>query len=400
LTYGVSALLSSLVCCESGLSWDSAARWSELKRTKELFMFRRIVKHFGPEWGAAVMGTAAISITMQLSSEVARPFSALLYIGIGYYLLATLMFVTFLVPWTLRFFWYPEEVRKDLAHPVRGNFFPTMPISFILAGTGTNKLGPLLFGPQLAYTLGVVFFFVGALGIFTFGFLLLRSQFLSKDIALEHANFAWFIPPVSHLIIPVLGACAMDVHWAETPLAPLLFIVSMIALGVGFFNFLFVGAAIWHRYIYASIPAGQLAPTVMVGIAPTAIMVVFLMKFAQAIEAAQGALYGIRFAATFPVIKLTASVLWGFSAWWLAVALILFLHYVKHIGHPVAFAWWAYTFPFEAFVVATGLLGKVVAPDFLHVMLETLNVAVVVIWAVVVFGTFRWLRGGAYFAAH
>ena len=35
-------------------------------------MIRRMVKHFGPEWGAAVMGTAAISITMQLSSEVAR----------------------------------------------------------------------------------------------------------------------------------------------------------------------------------------------------------------------------------------------------------------------------------------------------------------------------------------
>ena len=67
-------------------------------------MIRRIVKHFGPEWGAAVMGTAAISITMQLSSEVARPFSPLLYIGLGYYLLATVMFVAVLVPWTLRFF--------------------------------------------------------------------------------------------------------------------------------------------------------------------------------------------------------------------------------------------------------------------------------------------------------
>ena len=47
-------------------------------------MLRRIVKHFGPEWGAAVMGTAAISITTQLSSEVARPSSWLLYVGLGY----------------------------------------------------------------------------------------------------------------------------------------------------------------------------------------------------------------------------------------------------------------------------------------------------------------------------
>jgi len=56
-------------------------------------MFRRIVRHFGPEWGAAVMGTAAISIAMQLSSEAARPFSFLFYIGIGYYLLAIVMFL-------------------------------------------------------------------------------------------------------------------------------------------------------------------------------------------------------------------------------------------------------------------------------------------------------------------
>jgi len=361
-------------------------------------MFRKIVKHFGPEWGAAVMGTAAISIAMQLTSEVSRPFSFLLYVGVGYYLLATVMFVAFLIPWTLRFFWYPEEVKKDLAHPVRGNFFPTMPISFILAGTGTNKLGPLLFGPTVAYYLGVIFFFLGVAGIFIFGFLLIRTQFLSSDVALEHANFAWFIPPVSHLIIPVLGACSMDVHWAETPLAPALFIISMVALGVGLFNFLFVGAAIWHRYIYAAIPPGQIAPTMMVAIAPTAIMVVFLMKFAQALEAAHGTLYGITFAATFPMIKLVAAVLWGFSAWWLVVVAILFLHYTAHVGHPVSFSWWAYTFPFEAFVIATGLLAQVLAPDFMHVVLVTLTMAIVVVWVVVVFGTISWLRSGAYFA--
>jgi len=301
-------------------------------------MLRRIVKHFGPEWGAAVMGTAAISITMQLSSEVARPFSWLLYVGLGYYLFATLMFVAVLVPWTLRFFWYPEEVKKDLAHPVRGNFFPTIPISFILAGTGTNKLGPLLFGPTVSYYLGVIFFFIGAVGIFVFGFLLIRNLFLKKHVALEHANFAWFIPPVSHLIIPVLGVCSMDVYWADTALAPVLFLISMVALGVGVFNFIFVGAAVWHRYTYIALPPGRLAPTIMIALAPTAIMVIFLMKFAQAIEASHGNLFGLRFAATFPVIRLIASVLWGFSAWWLVVAAILFVHYATRLGHPRAFA--------------------------------------------------------------
>jgi C4-dicarboxylate transporter/malic acid transport protein len=360
-------------------------------------MFRKIVKYFGPEWGAAVMGTAALSITMQLSSEVARPFSPLLYVGVGFYLLAIIMFVAFLIPWTLRFFWYPSEVRKDLLNPIRGNFFPTMPISVILAGTGTNKLGPLLFGPTIAYSLALVFFFVGAAGIFVFGYLLVRNQFLNDDLRLEHANFAWFIPPVSHLIIPVLGVCSMDVHWAETPVAPWLYTISMVALGAGFFNFLFVGAAVWHRYVYASIPVGRLAATTMVAIAPTAILVVFLMKGAEAVEAGHGRLFGLEFATLFPVIKVAASALWGFSAWWFVVAVILFVYYLRRGDHGVAFAWWAYTFPFEAFIVATGLLSKAVATEILHPLLIGLNGLAVVVWIVVVFGTLQWLQSGAFF---
>jgi len=359
-------------------------------------MFRKIVKNFGPEWGAAVMGTAAICITMQLSSEVARPFSSLLYVGVGFYLLATAMFIAFLIPWALRFFMYPEEIKKDLKNPIRGNFFPTMPISFILAGTGTNKLGGILFGPSIAYHLSIVFFFLGAIGIFTFGFLLIKEQFLNKDIRLEHANFSWFIPPVSHLIIPVLGACSMDVHWADTGLAPVLFVISMIALGVGFFNFLFVGAAVWHRYIYKGIPQGRLAPTIMVGIAPTSIIVIFLMKFIQAIEASHGTLFGISFMSMFSPIKVVASILWGFSFWWLILVAILLTHHVKIKDHPLEFGWWAYTFPFEAFTVATGLLAACVASHFLYGMLITLNTLVVAVWIIVVFGTVKWIEKGKF----
>ncbi len=359
-------------------------------------MFRKIVKNFGPEWGAAVMGTAAICITMQLSSEVARPFSPLLYIGVGFYLLTTVMFIAFLIPWTLRFFMYPEEIKKDLKDPIRGNFFPTMPISFILAGTGTNKLGPILFGPSIAYHLSIIFFFLGAIGIFTFGYLLVRIQFLHKEIRLEHANFSWFIPPVSHLIIPVLGACSMDVYWANTSLAPVLFIISMVALGVGFFNFLFVGAAVWHRYIYHTIPQGRLAPTIMVGIAPASIIVIFLIKFIQAIEASHGALFGINFMSMFSSIKIIASVLWGFSFWWLGLVAILFAHYVKMKDHPFMFGWWAYTFPLEAFTVATGLLAACVASRFLYGMLIVLNILVVIVWISIVFGTVKWLQRGTF----
>ncbi|MBN1983048.1 MAG: hypothetical protein JW795_16060 [Chitinivibrionales bacterium] len=360
-------------------------------------MFRKIVRYFGPEWGAAAMGIAALSITLQLASEVSRAFSSLLYIGLGFYLLATFLFVLFLVPWTLRFFWFPKEISKDLSDPVRSNFFPTVPITFILAGTGTNKLGPLLFGPSVSYTLAVLFFFIGAIGIFIFGLILTRSVFLNENLRLENANFAWFIAPVSHLIIAVLGACSMDVHWAETALSSWLFVISMIALGVGIFSFLFVGAAVWHRYIYSAIPEGRLSATIMVAIAPTSVIVIFLMKFAEALEASHDTLFGLEFATVFPVVQISASILWGFSAWWLILATTIIFHYIKTSQHPVAFSWWAYTFPFEAFIVATGLLAKVVATQLLHPLLILLNAIAVLFWIIVVFATLKWLQSGAYF---
>lgn len=368
-----------------------------IRKKGGLVMFQKIVKNFGPEWGAVVMGTAAISITMQLSSEVAKIFSPLLYIGLGFYLLTTVIFVTFLIPWSLRFFMYPEEIKKDLKHPVRGNFFPTIPISFILAGTGTNKLGPMLFGPWFAYHLSIFFFFLGAIGIFTFGYLLVRIHFLNKEVRLNDANYSWFIPPVSHLIIPVLGACLLDVYWAKTSMAPFLFVISLVALGIGFFNFLFVGATVWRRYNCGTVPEGKLAPTIMIGIAPTAILVVFLIKFIEAIEASHGTLFGINFMSIFPLVKIAATALWGFSFWWLILAVILIIHYIKINDHPLVFGWWAYTFPLEAFVVSTGLLAKCIAPHFFYGILITLNTLVVLIWATVVFGTVKWLERGAFF---
>ena len=65
-----------------------------------------------------------------------------------------------------------------------------------------------------------------------------------------------------------------------------------------------MGAAVWHRYTYRALPPGRLAATAMIAIAPTAIMAVFLIKFAQAIEASHGNLFGLRFPATFSVIRL------------------------------------------------------------------------------------------------
>jgi len=60
------------------------------------------------------------------------------------------------------------------------------------------------------------------------------------------------------------------------------------------------------------------------------------------------------------------------------------------------FGWWAYTFPFDAFVVATGLLAACVASRFLYGTLIVLNILVVIAWISIVFGTIKWFQSGAF----
>ena len=153
---------------------------------------------------------------------------------------------------------------------------------------------------------------------------------------------------------------------------------------------------VWRRYICGTIPQGNLAPTIMIGIAPTAIMAVFLIKFIEAIEASHGTLFGINFVSIFPLIKIGATILWGFSFWWFFLVVILVTHYIRIREHPLVFSWWAYTFPLEAFTVSTGLLAKCVAPYFFLGALLSLNTLSVAIWVVVIFGTIKWLESGAF----
>ena len=160
------------------------------------------IKNFGPQWFSAVMGTGALSISMNIASEYYTPF---LYISQFFLLFSIIMFLVFIVPWTSRFFTNYNDVKKDLFHPVLGNFFPTMPISLVIIGIAIDRVGPSIMDGSVVNTISLYLFIIGSIGIFIFGWMILSIIFTHKKIKLEHANYGWFIPPVSHLIIPVLG---------------------------------------------------------------------------------------------------------------------------------------------------------------------------------------------------
>ncbi len=309
--------------------------------------------------------------------------------------LTMVMFAVYIVPWSIRFFKYPHEVKEDLQHPIRGQFFPTMPISLIVIGIGLAKTGPTLFSISGLREPCTALFFAGTVGIYIFGFILVPIMFRSKDIEVGHGVYAWCIPPVSHLIIPILGLVLVARYYSGTFMGDVLFVISLASWGVGFFLFLFVGAIVYHRYAYGGLPGPRLAPTFLIGIAPIAIMTIALDKLASAIKA--GVSFGFALAQVLPMIKLFALIAWGFSVWWFILTAILFFYYVKTMGHPFVLGWWNYTFPMGAFAISGGSIGNLMDFPAFWFNLYIVNFLLFFIWFVIFFLTVKLVKDGKAF---
>ena len=358
------------------------------------FQLAGVVEYFGPQWFGSTMGTGALGVALALvATEYSLPAVAML--AQFFVVLTAVLTITFTVPWLVRIVTHPTQVRADLTHPIRSQFFPTMPITLIVLGVGIARTMQGIIPEAVLEPLLVGLFVAGSVGIFGFGLLLVTLMFISDDIATDHGVFAWYIPPVSHLVVPLLGFWLVENYFAGTPTGQFVFVVSMMALGVGSFMFVFFGSIILHRYAYDSLPQEKLAPTFMIGLAPTAVLVIAIGRFVRALQAGVG--FDLAVEPIVAGMKLLAMVLWGFSAWWFLLTVAVVTYYVTQRDHPFFFTWWAYTFPTGAFAISAGVIGHLLDIAAFEAVLAFVTGLLVIVWTVTTALTGRMvLRGHAF----
>jgi len=311
----------------------------------------RTVRHFEPQWFAIPMGIGAFTITSKISAQI---LSSEILHSLALALTGLTVFLTagFAFPWFLRLIKYFEEVKADLSHPVRSQFFPTMPISLILVGITVQRTLSM-YSPEIVEWVSSMLFLTGSAGIFISGIVLTKILFTNTNIGTEHGVFAWFIPPVSHIIIPALGFMLLS-SGLSGPIAEAVYIISLTGLGVGTFMFLFLTPIILYRYAYEDLPDSKLAPTFIIGLAPTSVLIInaeYLIKTIQS-----GFLnYDT---VIINILELATGIMWGFSSWWLILTAAIIIHYIRNIEHPLDFTWWAYTFPLGAFTISTWVTSQ------------------------------------------
>lgn len=205
------------------------------------------LEHFPITLFASVMGLAGLALALHAGG-------AYLGWGPGFARLGLALAAVDLVAVTLVYLWklvrFPRAIAAEWRHPVKLNFFPAIPISFLLVAAALRYDAPLAAAPL---------WMVGAAGQAALTLAVISAWMGARGFGVAQVNPAWFIPAVGNVVVPIAGV-------------PLGFVeVSWLFLAAGLVFWLALLPILLLRLIAEPPMPTKLQPTLAILIAPPAV---------------------------------------------------------------------------------------------------------------------------------
>jgi C4-dicarboxylate transporter/malic acid transport protein len=348
-----------------------------------------VLHTFHPAWFAAVMGTGALSVaTFQNPGGISGLKSVTEVISVGILLLAYALALVLAVPYLWRWVRHPDIASKDLRHPVLGAMFSTFPAGLLVLAVATANAGTLIFSKDIVTLVVAVLAATGGILAFIMSLVFSYILFVMPNINPEQVGGGWFIPPVVNILLPLALVPLLEPAGKEG--ARVLLMIGYAAWGIGFFLFILVTALLYSRMIYHALPAAHFAPSLWIGLAPIGIGSLDLLRMAQ-----KGTeVWGEQAQVVLSLSSIVATMLWGFGLWWLPMAALLLVRYLRNGGLHFTLGWWAFTFPVGAYTISTMLLGRHWKVDFVEWLGVLFYLLLLAFWLTVAFRTIIGMRTG------
>lgn len=269
------------------------------------------LKHFPVPFFAVVMGLAGLALAWRRATAVLKlPFDASDALAV----LAAAAFVVILFGYGLKLARHPGEVRKDLNHPVRVNFFATITIGLVLLATLAGDAFP---------GAGVALWTAAAVLHLGFTLYVVNAWIHRTGIEVAHVNPAWFIPVVGNVLLPIAG---VRYYVAE---------VSWFFFSVGVVFWLVLLTIVLYRLFFHAPLAERLTPTLFILVAPPAVSCVAYVSLTHTVDSFARILY--------------------YTA--LFLGMVLASNALRYLRTRFFLSAWAYSFPLAALTIATLLMA-------------------------------------------
>lgn len=347
------------------------------------------IKYLAPAWFAVIMGTGGLANILYLWQNT-FPLGNLL--GIVLAIIADTLYFVVLIPWVIRWIKYYEYARRDLQHPLAGNFYVTMPVATTILGTNIFLIWSKYLGESLTYTLIFTLWIIAIVGVtfFTFytTFRIMRVEETPKP---EMINFSWIMAPIANMAVSLIGNPLLELTTKLHPTWGLSVLITNTALfGIGFFLFIFISAIIFVRLANHPLPPAETIPSFGIFVSAVGLAV------SAIIDASKHA-HNMGLLASTDLANLIAVVIWGFGIWIIGIIIIICIYQFRNGGIPFSMGWWAFIFPLAAYTLSSQKVATAFVTPLTSGYSAFLTILLVLLWVYTFTNTLRGAISGKLF---
>ncbi|QTL04538.1 TDT family transporter [Aquabacter sp. L1I39] len=338
---------------------------------------REAVRQFTPNWFAATMGTGVLALALNqfpIAFPGQHPLAVTLWLfNIGLFCLFTVLYAS-------RWIFFGHEAKRIFQHPVVSMFFGTIPMGLATIVNGFVTFGMPMWG-EVALNIAHVLWWLDVALALACGLLIPFLMFTQQDHALEKMTAVWLLPIVAAEVAAASGGGLVPVLPAGEAYGVLFISYALWAFSVPLAMSILV--ILLLRLTLHKLPTRDMAASGWLALGPIGTGALGLLTLGgnaspvlahAGLESVGPVAFGIGI--------IGATILWGYGAWWLMLAMLKTARYLKE-GMPFNIGWWGFTFPLGVYSLATMGLGRVTHFDFFTIVGSGLILLLTGLWLVV-----------------
>ncbi|MDI3407093.1 TDT family transporter [Streptomyces cavernicola] len=342
------------------------------------------LRHLGPNWYAAVMGTAIVA-----SAGTALPAPVPHAAAVAVWALSALLLAALLVARAGHWLHHRDQARAHLLDPAVAPFYGCLSMALLAVGGGTLTVGAEVLGERTAVAVDLALFTAGtALGLLAAAAIPYLMVARHK-VAPGTASPVWLLPVVAPMVSAAQGPLLLPYlpagQWQEAML-----LGSYAMFGLSLLATLLMLPLIFGRLVVHGPLPLALTPTLFLVLGPLGQSTTAVNSLADVAPDAIGGSYAGAFEAFAVVYGVPVL---GFALLWLALALALVVRAARS-GLGFSMTWWGFTFPVGTCVTGAAGLARHTGLAAYEWLATGLYVFLVAAWVVAAIGTLRGLASG------